>query len=338
MTLQDPIDQKISESNSFGGSNDQDLNEPMESDSIGYDLPDDFDTEVELAQTPAEIPEPTLAPAPTAKAEPDTATPDPVPVEEDDDSPTQNRVPVKRLNKEIDKRRDAEKLWSDSQTEMATLRQQLADAQSKPQPQTQAPAAPVVASPDITARMRDILNQTLDGDIDTSAAAMAEIFTQIQADAVAQANKHATETFDSRATYQSREQLLLGEADKLVKEYDVFNEQSENFDSGVAEETRELRDVFINAGHEPHVALRRAADMVIKMHGYDKPAAVPEPVNTSVRKPTQKNIEAAATTPPKQNGLLDTDRRLPSIEEMSETEFDNLTDAELSKLRGDYDF
>jgi hypothetical protein len=340
MSLNDQNQNPLSsgDTNSFGGTvDDLDLDGPLESDSIGYELEDEpednpKDEPVPEPEDKEEIPEPKKK----DEGEPEPE-PEPKPDEEEDEpEPVNNRVPVKRLNKEIEKRRAAEEQFAETNKQMEELRKQIAEFTSQ---QSKTEDVPEIPKVNMTERMKEILNQTLDGDVDNSAAAMAAIFEQMQTEAMTQAEERAAKSYESKTNMSNQERMLLDEADKIVKEYSVYDNSSDDFDAGIAEETVELRDAFIAAGYESHAALRKAADMTMKIHGYGKGESTPapEPKPTS-KKPTQKNVEAAATTPPRQQGELDTQRKLPSVEEMTEAEFDALSDAELAKLRGDFDF
>jgi hypothetical protein len=96
------------------------------------------------------------------------------------------------------------------------------------------------------------------------------------------------------------------------------------------------RDVYIAAGYAPHEALQEAELIMQFKYGIGKKAEAPAPAPKP--KVNEKNLKAASTTPPKTDGTLDSQKTRRSVLEMTEAEFDKLTDAELAELRGDNRF
>jgi hypothetical protein len=253
------------------------------------------------------------------------------------DTPTsENKIPVKRLNKEIEKRKKAEQDFESLQSKLQELENKL-NQNNEPKQEAAKEQEPEQPKIDLNAEMAEAFNDMLDGDVEKASAKMAELIQNVQKQAAEEARRTATEEFTTNSFRTAAEQALKNEADRIVNTYPELNQNSDNFDQGIMDDMVRQRDIYISAGFSPSDALKEAESIMQLKYSLGK-TQEPEPSPKPAPKPSHKNIQAAAVTPPKTTGSTDAETKPKSVMEMSEAEFDALTEAELAQLRGDYTF
>lgn len=251
-----------------------------------------------------------------------------------EEAPVGNKIPYDRFKKESEKRKAAEEKLSGFEEKFRLLQEQL-DRMSAPESKEPDPE-PAEPELDLNAELTEALNGALDGNVADAATKIAELIQKTNAKAVKDATKSSTETIQTMTAAEKAQALLNEEANRLVAEYDVLNKESENFNSDILQEVLDIRDAFIAKGEPGHLALKRASDITLRLHGISgkqeqqKQEAPPPP-----QKDIKKNVEAAIKTPPRSTGELETGKTRRSIEEIPEAEFEKLSEEDLRRLRGD---
>ena len=333
---------QIGQTNDFGGVvDDIDLEEitPEDrGDAIVNDTsePANDTAEPEVAETPSPKPEETEAPAAESEkdktSEVEEVDPEPEPEPEPEPDDKGYKVPVSRLNKEVEKRREAESKFEELQKQVETLQQQVNQPAPAPEPET--PSEPEY---NVAAKMQEAMTMAMDGELEKSSALMAEVMAKSNQQAVAQATQASKQDYTQMSAADKEQAMLADKAEQIVADFPVFNKDSDTFDAGLMEELIDYRDAFFAKGHAAHEALEKAKDTVVRLHGLGQTQAEePAPVEAP-KKDIKKAVDAAIKTPPKSSGELDTEKATRSIEEFTEDEFESLSPSELKKLRGDFD-
>lgn len=298
------------------------------------DEPDYTDDETDDAPTD-EIEDAPAEDAPVADAEDapaeDDASADDEPAEEDapaEDEPTDKkapRVPLSRLNKEIEKRRAAEE----------RLRVLEASAVAP------APAAPRAPTTPIVDKDRFQLMQ--DAMLDGRTEVAMEHFTAFLAthgERVAEDTRLAA-TAEVRSEIQATraQEALIARAEVLAAQYPELDHTSENADIGLIEEVVALRDVYAERGMAPADALTRAVKLVALDNGLEDRSAPPAKPQAPRVKPVdvpKKLVQAS-----KERGKLpgDSSRNRDAeinVLKLSDKEFAALSKEALARARGDF--
>ena len=141
--------------------------------------------------------------------------------------------------------------------------------------------------------------------------------------------------------------VLQQAAAELESTFPVFDQHSETFNADATQEVVDLRDAFITQGYQPVDALSKAANFVIKDHGFADAApesalaapAVTKPVDEVAKKRAnnQKKLKAAQSQPPEIPGESSSSHgeAVQDMSTLSEEEFNALPAATLKRMRGD---
>jgi hypothetical protein len=141
--------------------------------------------------------------------------------------------------------------------------------------------------------------------------------------------------------------VLQQAAAELESTFPVFDQHSETFNADATQEVVDLRDAFITQGYQPVDALSKAANFVIKDHGFADAApesalaapAVTKPVDEVAKKRAnnQKKLGAAQSQPPELTGESSATHgeKTEDLSSLSEEEFNALPAATLKRMRGD---
>lgn len=150
----------------------------------------------------------------------------------------------------------------------------------------------------------------------------------------------AAQTVSQEATQREQTADLNAAASEVIQRFPQLNSEDENTANADAiSRTVMLRNAYINEGYGLGESLRHAAADAAKLFDLNDTTKAPdsggEPDRTTQAR--RRNAEAANRQPPAMPGIgsrgqSDTD---VDVESMSEDEFDNLSEAEKSRLRGD---
>ena len=141
--------------------------------------------------------------------------------------------------------------------------------------------------------------------------------------------------------------VLQQAAAELESTFPVFDQHSETFNADATQEVVDLRDAFITQGYQPVDALSKAANFVIKDHGFADAdpesalaaPAVTKPVDEVAKKRAnnQKKLKAAQSQPPELPGESSSSHGevAQDMSTLTEEEFNALPAATLKRMRGD---
>lgn len=242
-------------------------------------------------------------------------------------------VPHARFNEVNTRKKELE-------SENEQLRRELAAARSP----SQAPAPAAVAAPapaaqfDPDAKEQEYVAALIEGD----AAKASKIRREINDNLVAEAEARA----DAKAEQRSQAAMLKGEVAETMKAHPWLDTEE---GADALELIVAARDAGIARGQAPHVALRSAvAKIAPKFAPAAAGAAGAPPAGAlpgAAGKPDTRSTEAV------KRGAADSQKQPPSlqtagvgnraaeaqlnVEEMSDEQFENLSEAEKKKLRGD---
>lgn len=234
-------------------------------------------------------------------------------------------IPKARFN-EVNERRKA------LETENEELRRQLAERAAP----AQAPAAaPAEQQPfDVDAKEQEYAAALIEGDT----AKAGKIRKEINAHLISEAEARA----DAKVEARSQQQLLKDEVALTLKDHPWLNEPdgADALDLIVAK-----RDAEIARGKAPHLALREAVAKIAPRFAPSMDKAPPVGVETDPKaKDTRaiKAIERGAADSLKQPAPLGgagvggrANGGQPDVESMTDEQFEALSEAEKSRLRGD---
>lgn len=253
-------------------------------------------------------------------------------------------IPPARFNEVNERRKQAEKDLAEAQAEIERLRQGGGQAASPaPAPAAGAPAAPAAAPAapfDEDAQEQAYVSALIDGDHKRA----AEIRKGINAHLRDEATKAAIQRADEQR--QADHQQAVGRA--LAAETALTVEKYPYLDTPEGAEAVELivaaRDAKIAKGMPAHEALRAAVATIAPRFA---PAAAPTPAkdSSSAAAPADSRTSAAiargaaasVAQPPALNGGVG-DRANAgrvNVAQMTDEQFENLSPAEIKKLRGD---
>lgn len=230
-----------------------------------------------------------------------------------DDKPTS--IPTARFNEVI-----SERNW---------LREQLAAARgtTEPQPEPEPEPEPF----DFKAKERDYMKAVYDGEEDKA----LEIRGEINDALFEQASQRATQTASAQLTEQQAREALGRTAAQVIDAYPFLNSESDVANEDAIAEVVGWRDMYMSQGKAPHEALQAAVSKVAPVY------AEPEPQKEDTGKQRQaeaakRNAQASNQQPPALGGVGSRGQSdTPNIEDMTDEEFDALSDKEKSRLRGD---
>jgi hypothetical protein len=148
---------------------------------------------------------------------------------------------------------------------------------------------------------------------------------------------------------QSQQATVLQQAAaELESTFPVFDQHSETFNADATQEVVDLRDAFITQGYQPVDALSKAANFVIKDHGFadstpesalSAPKAKPAVDEIAKKRANNaKKLKAAEAQPPELPGESSSahgEKPESDFSNMTEEEFNALPEATLKRMRGD---
>ena len=186
----------------------------------------------------------------------------------------------------------------------------------------------------------------LDGD----SAKASSIRSQIRAAEKEQLMFEMQAQMGQTVSMSKAEQELAVKAQEIGDTFEVLNENSENFDTELAEEVRDLRDAFMSQGYAPADSLAKATEYTLAVKrpdllrtDEDSAAVQTKQQNKAVvekRKKTtvRKKLEASKSQPPKMKGEGTSKRgdKVADINVLSDDEFGVLPDDTLKRMRGDF--
>ena len=272
------------------------------------------DVEPEGAEDDAEADEADVAP--TADAEGETQ-----PEEQskpDEPKSREPRIPKSRFDEVNERRKAAER--------------RLAEIEKK----NQADGGEAKIDFDFDAKEDEYMDAVLDGDKDKARSIRQEIRqaeTQLYQQQMQQASTSTREATKAELELKST-------VERLQAEYPVFDGNSDRYDQNLTEEALDLFEGFKSRGYDPATAMRRAVRYVVRANGLED--AADEADEVPAEKPTQhkakpeegkRKVKRAAKQPPQPSPRDVSDSA--DVMNMTEDEFDKLSDQELAKLRGD---
>jgi hypothetical protein len=227
-------------------------------------------------------------------------------------------IPKRRLDDVVAKQRKAEQ-------ESVELRKQLAEAQA---------AASVKPAIDVRALSKQRNEAVLDGDLDKA----AEIDEQLHA----ATQQTAAEPIDMDAIEARVEMKMELKATlaTVFEKYPELDTESDSFDEDLNSEALVFQQAYLNQGHSPAEAVRRAATAAITVLRPELLAVAGAPKNTPPPRKTDvaSNVAAANAQPPKLsqgesggNGIS----TVTDVAKMTDEEFAALPDSARARLRGD---
>jgi len=153
----------------------------------------------------------------------------------------------------------------------------------------------------------------------------------------------AQQEADQTVTKRTEQQAYDAAVDELEAKFEFFDATSDSFDAELVGKVQVFRDAYINQGYSPANAVLQAAEDVVKLHRPEllEPPTPQPPVPTPAPRttPVERNVQAAAAQPPAMGGERTTraaQETSVNVMELTEAEFDNLTETELRRLRGDF--
>jgi aspartate beta-hydroxylase len=241
-----------------------------------------------------------------------------------------NRVPLSRLNKEVDKRR--------------ALEARIMELEKSPGKQTSAnevpavePEAPAFTLDDFKAMSEAIL----DGD-DAKALEKFSSMTQAQVDRAIKSVKDSSRN-DARNEIQADKDTtdLQTTAVSITEQYPEFDSSSEMADKALIEEVLDLRDAFENKGLSPANALAKASRLVAMDNELSDRSSksIDDTKGKKGVKPSdvKKKIKLASKEKGKLQGAANRSRKLAKpLADLSDEEFNDASEDALARARGDF--
>ena len=239
------------------------------------------------------------------------------------------KVPLSRLNKEISKRQALEERLQQLES---NLQQQPAEIERQD----------VQIDPAAFAKMSEAL---LDGKSDDAMGVFAEMMKSVANtaahNAVAESQQYANKVSQVNIAQSTQAELLQQTAHEMVETYSILNDQSPDFNGDALQTVIDMRDDFIASGRfHPHVALERAAKLVMMDHGVFPNQAPVAPVAAPLVKKVDvaAKVAKAAQQPARIGGDPSSGGGQPKLDigTMTDDDFDKLSADQLRRLRGDF--
>ncbi len=175
-----------------------------------------------------------------------------------------------------------------------------------------------------------------DGDRDAARQIRAEIRAEEKKAAEAAAMA-VVEQREAQARQARQQEQLQGTISKAYEQYPFLNPQDAGVNQDAIDEVVALRNVYLQRGDSPAVAISKAVDKVGPRYG--KPANSSQPDETLTqqkkREAIERNQDRAGRIPPTGNGTGERARKV-DYSALSDDEFENLPESEKKKARGDY--
>jgi len=254
--------------------------------------------------------------------------PEPV-AEEQTESKKQHMIPKDRLDQELAKRR------------------QLENKLKELEERTNSEKAETKVDFDFDDAETKYMNAVLDGETEKAKQIRAEI-RQMER----QQLQNELQASMQQTSQQTQAQIRLEAAVKeVVSAYPQLDLNAAEADQDLINETNELMTGFMSQGYDPVDALSKAVGYTTKSLGVnmdvDQPAVIPnaETRDLSAEKSAKRRQESAekrekaqTQQPPKLSGESQRSRddNVVDIFKMSDKDWNNLSDEQLRKLRGDF--
>lgn len=301
-----------------------DENEPEQDDESEQDA--EYDADEDAADDDAEAPESEEDDADSNDDDSDADSDDEAGDEDSDEEPRKpvpNRVPIKRLNKEVARRRAAE-------DRVRALEAERASGTAPTEPQAQAPAPKVDA-----AKFKEMQDAMLDGETEKALA----IYTELQQTTVSEALTASEARLEEQLTIREQNNELRKASTSVRESFPELDPNNEGYDEKLTQDVVATRDFYMHQrGLAPGEALTRAAKEVADDYGLEdrKPAEAPKP-KAKARKPdVKRKLEAAGKEKGKLGGNSSRNREeLPDVSKLTDDQFARLDPKVKAKLRGD---
>lgn len=247
--------------------------------------------------------------------------------EQSDDQRTRQpepRIPKHRFDEVNERRKAAEK--------------RLAEFEKQKQADGQEPSIDF----DFSAKEEAYMDAVLDGEKDKAKSIREEIRQAEQQLYRQQMDQASTSTREATKA----ELELNSTINELTTEYPVFDGQSENYDQNLTEEALDLFEGFKGRGYDPATAMRRAVRYVVRANDLDQSESEASPAagkagkgggldqHRATEEQGKRKAQRAAKQPPEPETRSTTEGR--DVMNMSEEDFDKLSDQEIARMRGDF--
>lgn len=181
---------------------------------------------------------------------------------------------------------------------------------------------------------QQLFTEMLGSNVSAAAQAAAKAATERAYDS---ARAEAEQAVQARSVIQEAQEA----AEIVMAEFDIFNDKSEAFNEQLFNDAIRIRDGLLASGASVGEAILEAAELVAARNGIvaksvaaEREAAKPKAI---VKAPNVKaKMEQAAKVPPKLGGEAHDAKPTIDVMNMSDAEFDQLSEADLRRLRGDF--
>lgn len=241
------------------------------------------------------------------------------------------RVPLERLNKEIEKRRNLESVVQSLRTEIDALK-----GAGSQESQGEQQADPVGFTREEFEGMQEAM---LDGETDKA----FELFGKMMASQTQAIQAKAEQEVSERVRNELNQDRAMSElqqtAQALAEKYPELDSAGDEADEGLIEEVVEMRDLYVDRGLSPAEALKKSVRLVALENDLVDRTAKPK---ADMAKPTKKtNTKAKLAAAKKERGKLSgtgggNSRPDIDISRMSDDEFAGLSAEAKARARGDY--
>lgn len=181
-----------------------------------------------------------------------------------------------------------------------------------------------------------------EGDSAKAKQIRAEIRAAERAELERLADEKAETRYQARMEEQRQEQAMdefEKAAAQAAAKYSFLDGNSPDLDEEAVGEVIALRDAYVGRGMGLAEALTKAADRVAKLHGHTEVEEEIDPPVKEKRRLTAdqitRNLEREKQIPARDKGVGERANRI-DYENLSEDEFDNLSESEKRKARGDF--
>ena len=218
------------------------------------------------------------------------------------------------------------------------LEEELARARGAGAVQPEAPAdAKQDAGFDFEQADQRYTDALYEGDTEKARQIRAEIRAAERAEFERLAEEKAEARVMERLARQEQEQArseLEQVAAKITAKYSFLDSDSADADADAIGEVVALRDVYMARGDSPAEALNKAADRIAALNGVTGKPGSPSS-NKLTGEQIQRNLEREQKIPPRDRGVGERANRI-DYANLSDAEFEKLSDAEKAKARGDF--
>lgn len=275
------------------------------------------------------------APAPQPEAtEPEATEPEVTASEEPSDPVTKEAAPEPEKPKrepKIPKSR-----FDEINEKYKAAKEALEQLQAEREAETQA----TEGGYDFDAAEQEYLEFVLDGKTAEAAAKRREIRAAERAQIEAEIEAKSSNTVEVKSTQQQ----ILDLSNKYAEEFPAFDPQDESFDAEAIEEVKALYTGYYTQSQNAVLSFQKAVEAVVKLRGWDAPAATEEPApEPEPQKPSPKQVTAKVEMAKKQPTNLagvgegSTKHGMEvNVAQLSEKEFDALPESTKARLRGDF--